>query len=71
MPRKESEAVPEGNGPVLQQEQFGSDQPTLVDVYHFFFKDSKDSHGGRRASKREDSQAHGGHRYSSSSDAWG
>ena len=32
MPRKESEAVPEDNGPVPQQE-FGSGQPTLVDVY--------------------------------------
>ena len=30
---KESEAVPEGNGPVPQQEEFGSGQPTLVDVY--------------------------------------
>ena len=33
MPRKESEAVPEGNGLVPQQEQFGSDQPTMADVY--------------------------------------
>ena len=33
MPRKESEAVPEGNGPVPQQEYFGSGQPTLADVY--------------------------------------
>ena len=33
MPRKDSEAVPEGNGPVPQQEEFGSGQPTLVDVY--------------------------------------
>ena len=33
MPRKESETVPEGNGPVLQQKDFGSGQPTLVDVY--------------------------------------
>ena len=32
MPRKESKAVPEGNGPVPQQEEFGSGQPTLVDV---------------------------------------
>ena len=36
MPQKESEAVPEGNGPVPQQEEFGSDQPTLVGVYTFF-----------------------------------
>ena len=33
MPRKESEAVPEGNGPVRQQEKFGSGQLTLVDTY--------------------------------------
>ena len=33
MPRKESEAVPVGNDPILQQEEFGSGQPTLVDVY--------------------------------------
>ena len=33
MPRKETEAVPEGNGPVPQQEKIGSGQPTLVDVY--------------------------------------
>ena len=30
MPRKESKAVPEGNGPVPQQEELGSGQPTLV-----------------------------------------
>ena len=36
MPRKESEAVPEGNGPVLQQEEFGSGEPTLEDVYRLF-----------------------------------
>ena len=33
MPRKESQTVPEGNGLVPQQEKFGCDQPTLVDVY--------------------------------------
>ena len=33
MPWKESEVVPEGNGPVHQREEFGSDQPTLEDVY--------------------------------------
>ena len=33
MPRKESEAIPEDNGSVSQQEEFGSGQPTLVDVY--------------------------------------
>ena len=36
MPRKESEAVPESNGPVPQQEEFGSGQPTLADVYRRF-----------------------------------
>ena len=33
MPRKESEDVPVGNGPVPQQEEFGSGEPTLADVY--------------------------------------
>ena len=33
MLRKESEAVPEGNGPVPQKEEFGSGQPTCGDVY--------------------------------------
>ena len=33
MPMKENEAVPEGNGPVPQKEEFGSGQPTLEDVY--------------------------------------
>ena len=37
MPRKESEAVPEGNGSVPQQEDFGSGQPMLLaDVYRMF-----------------------------------
>ena len=36
MPRKESEAVPEGNDSVPQQEQFGSGEPTLADVYRLF-----------------------------------
>ena len=31
MLRKKSEAVSEGNGPVHQQDEFGSGQPTLVD----------------------------------------
>ena len=38
MPRKESEAVPEGNCPVPQQEEFGSGQPTLADVYRMVKK---------------------------------
>ena len=33
---KESEAVPKGNGPVPQQEEFGSGEPTLSDVYRMF-----------------------------------
>ena len=36
MPRKESEAVPKSNGSVLQQEEFGSGEPTLADVYQLF-----------------------------------
>ena len=32
MSRKESEAVPVGNSPVPQHEEFGSDQPTLKEV---------------------------------------
>ena len=33
---RKSEAVPEGNGPVPQQEQFGFGEPTLADVYRRF-----------------------------------
>ena len=33
MLRKESEVVPEGNGPVHQQNEFGSGQPTLVNQF--------------------------------------
>ena len=33
MPRKDCEAVPEGNCPISQQEEFGSDEPTLADIY--------------------------------------
>ena len=36
MPRNWSKAVPEGNGPVPQREEFGPDQPTLADVYRLF-----------------------------------
>ena len=39
MPRKESEAVPEGNGPILQQEEFGFGQPTMEDVYRMMKED--------------------------------
>ena len=33
MTRNWSEAIPEGNGPVPQQEKFGSDQPMLADIH--------------------------------------
>ena len=36
MPRKWSKAVPEGNGPVPQYEEFGSNQPILADLYRLF-----------------------------------
>ena len=36
MQRKESEAVPEGNDPVPQQEEFGSGEPTLEGLYILF-----------------------------------
>ena len=36
MPRKESEAVPKGNGPVPQREEFRSGEPTLADVHRLF-----------------------------------
>ena len=43
MPRKESMAVPEGNGPVPQQGELGSGQPTLADVHRPLKKDSIDN----------------------------
>ena len=33
MPRKQGKAVPEDNGPVPQHDEFGLDQPTLVEIY--------------------------------------
>ena len=33
MPRNWSKAVPEGNDPVPHQDEFGPDQPTMVDLY--------------------------------------
>ena len=36
MPRNWSKAFPAGNGPIPQQEEFGSDQITLADVYRRF-----------------------------------
>ena len=98
MSPKESEAVPEGNGPVHQQGKFGSGPSKLEDVYRMGKKvfdrwDRKldemakfgsacikyqarcsattSCHGSRRASRHQDSRAHGGRRYGSSSDAWG
>ena len=36
MPRMKDKAVPEGDGPVLQQEEFGPGEPTLADLYRLF-----------------------------------
>ena len=36
MLQKESEAVPESNGPVALREEFGSGEPTLAHVYRIF-----------------------------------
>ena len=36
MPRNWSKAVPEGNGPVPQHDEFGPDQLTLTDMYRLF-----------------------------------
>ena len=33
MPQKDCEVVHEGNCPIPQQEEFGSDEPTLADIY--------------------------------------
>ena len=33
MPWKQSEAVPKGDGPIPQQKEFGSGEPTLADIY--------------------------------------
>ena len=108
MLREHCEVVPEGNCPIPQQEELGSGEPTLADMYRlceerFDRMDSYSdrwnrkldeisnetrvmdkhltslehgarqprlSHGGRRARKHQDSRAHGGHRYSSTSDTW-
>ena len=43
MSRNWSEDVPENNDPVPQQEEFGSDQPTLADVIDFSKKSLIDS----------------------------
>ena len=49
MPRKGSEAVPEGNCPIPQQEEFGSGEPTLADIYRLCVKrfDRIDSYSDR------------------------
>ena len=36
MLRKKSEAVPDSTGPVPQQEEFRSGEPTLAKVYQMF-----------------------------------
>ena len=33
MSRKQGKAVPECNGPVPHHDEFGSDEPTMVDLY--------------------------------------
>ena len=108
MPRNWSKAIPEGNGFVPQQKEFGSDQPTLADVYRLFeeifdtqvnlikrrfnqFDElvektreltsfskpragcsaATSRHGGRCNKNHQDSQVHGGHRCSRTSDKWG
>ena len=38
MPRMESKVVPEGNAPIPRQEEFGSHQTTLADLYRLFEK---------------------------------
>ena len=32
MPRKQGKAVPEGNGLIPHHDEFGSDEPTMVDL---------------------------------------
>ena len=36
MQRKQGKAIPEGNGPVPQNDEFEPDQPTLADIYRLF-----------------------------------
>ena len=36
MPRKQGKVVPEGSGPVPQHDEFGPEQPKLVDMYRVF-----------------------------------
>ena len=52
MPRMENRAVPEGNGLVPQQEEFGSGKPTLADFYRLF--DKKNDRSGRKLEKLSD-----------------
>ena len=33
MPRKQGKDVPKGNDPVPHYDEFGSDEPTMVDLY--------------------------------------
>ena len=53
MLRKESEAVPEGNGPTPQQKEFGSGEPTLAGVYRMF-KERFDRRGRKLDAVAED-----------------
>ena len=52
MPRKKSEAVPEGNGPVPRQEKFGPDEPTRTDIHRMTKErfDQSDRHWDRMKS---------------------
>ena len=52
MLRKESEVVLKGKGPVLQQEEFGSGQPMLENVYQMMISLQKLGHENGRASSR-------------------
>ena len=49
MPRKDCEAVLEGNCPIPQQEEFGSGEPTSADVYRLCVErfDRMDSYSDR------------------------
>ena len=40
MPRKQGRDVPEGNGPVPHQDNFGPDQLTMADLYRIIKNDS-------------------------------
>ena len=56
MSRKDCAAVPEGNCPILQQEEFGSSEPTLADIYRLCEEifDRMDSYFDRRDIKLDE-----------------